>query len=49
MKTVKVVAAIILRDGKIFATTRDCGEFEGGWEFRRWSASGAVLREEIDP
>ena len=33
MKTVKVVAAIIRQDNKIFATQRGYGEFEGGWEF----------------
>lgn len=33
MKTVKVVAAIIIRDGKIFATQRGYGEFKDGWEF----------------
>lgn len=33
MKTVDVVAAIIVDDGKILATQRGYGEFEGGWEF----------------
>lgn len=33
MKTVKVVAAIIEHDGKIFATQRGYGEFKDGWEF----------------
>lgn len=33
MKVVKVVAAIIEKDGKIFATQRGYGEFKGGWEF----------------
>lgn len=33
MKTVEVVAAVIVRDGKILATQRGYGEFEGGWEF----------------
>ncbi len=33
MKTVKVVAAIITRDGKIFATQRGYGDFKDGWEF----------------
>lgn len=32
-KTIKVVAAIIRRDGKIFATQRGYGEFKDGWEF----------------
>lgn len=33
MKTVKVVAAIIIDDGKVFATQRGYGEFKDGWEF----------------
>ena len=33
MKTVKVVAAIIRRDHRVFATERGYGEFRGGWEF----------------
>lgn len=33
MKTVSVVAAIIKKDNKIFATQRGYGEFKGGWEF----------------
>lgn len=33
MKVVKVVAAIIIKDGKIFATQRGYGEFKDGWEF----------------
>ena len=33
MKTIRVVAAIILADNKIFATQRGYGEFKGGWEF----------------
>ncbi len=33
MKTTKVVAAIIIKDGKVFATQRGYGEFKGGWEF----------------
>lgn len=33
MKTVKVVAAIILKNGKIFATQRGYGDFKDGWEF----------------
>lgn len=33
MKTIEVVAAVIKREGKIFATQRGYGEFEGGWEF----------------
>jgi len=33
MKTIEVVAAIIIRDGKIFATQRGYGEWKGWWEF----------------
>ena len=33
MKTINVVAAIILKDNKIFVTQRGYGEFKGGWEF----------------
>lgn len=32
-KTVKVVAAVIRRDGKIFATQRGYGAYKDGWEF----------------
>ena len=33
MKTIEVVAAIIIKDGNIFATQRGYGEFKGWWEF----------------
>ncbi|MGI6012457.1 MAG: 8-oxo-dGTP diphosphatase MutT [Ruminococcus sp.] len=33
MKTVKVAAAIIIKDNQIFATQRGYGEFKDGWEF----------------
>lgn len=33
MKTVRVVAAIIINDDKVFATQRGYGEFKDGWEF----------------
>ena len=33
MKTIKVVAAIIIDNGKAFATQRGYGEFKDGWEF----------------
>ena len=32
-KTIEVVAAIILRDGKLFATQRGDGEWKEWWEF----------------
>ena len=33
MQTIEVVAAIIIKDGQIFATQRGYGEFQGWWEF----------------
>ena len=33
MKTIEVVAAIILKDGQVFATQRGYGEWQGWWEF----------------
>ena len=33
MKTVQVVAAVIRREGRVFATQRGYGEFKDGWEF----------------
>lgn len=33
MKTIEVVAAIIVEDRKIFATQRGYGEWQGWWEF----------------
>lgn len=33
MKTIRVVAAVIRHDDKVFATARGYGEFKGGWEF----------------
>ena len=33
MKTIEVVAAVILREGKVFATRRGYGEWQGWWEF----------------
>lgn len=33
MKVIKVVAAVIMEDNKIFATQRGYGDFKGGWEF----------------
>ena len=33
MKTIEVVAAIIIRDSQVFATQRGYGEFQGWWEF----------------
>ena len=33
MKSIRVVAAVIRKDDKIFATQRGYGDFKGGWEF----------------
>ena len=33
MKTIEVVAAIIIKDGQVFATQRGYGEWQGWWEF----------------
>ena len=51
MKTINVVAAAILHDGKVFATQREYGEFKGGWEFpggkveKGETAEEALIRE----
>ncbi|MDD6043232.1 MAG: NUDIX domain-containing protein, partial [Eubacteriaceae bacterium] len=33
MKTIEVVAAIIVKEDKVFITQRGYGEFKDGWEF----------------
>lgn len=33
MKTIQVVAALIVHEGRIFATQRGYGEWKGWWEF----------------
>lgn len=33
MKTIQVVAALIVHDGRIFATQRGYGEWKGWWKF----------------
>lgn len=33
LKTVKVVAALIVNENKVFASQRGYGEFKDGWEF----------------
>ena len=51
MKTINVVAAVIMKDGKVFATQRGYGEFKDGWEFPGGkveageSPEGALRRE----
>ena len=57
MKTIKVVAAIIIEDGKVFATQRGYGDFKGRWEFpggkveldeTPQEALAREIREELD-
>lgn len=51
MKTIEVVAAIIIKNGKVFATQRGYGEFKDWWEFpggkieKRESPKDALVRE----
>ena len=33
MKTIEVTAAIIIKDGQVFATQKGYGEWQGWWEF----------------
>ena len=44
MKTIHVVAAIIIDGDKILATQRSDGEFKGGWEF-----PGGKVEDKEDP
>lgn len=50
-KRIEVVAAVIMDEGKIFATQRGYGEFKDGWEFpggkmeKGESPQQALLRE----
>ena len=57
VKSIRVSAAVIHRDGKIFATQRGYGEYKGKWEFpggkREEGESGEEalyreIREELD-
>ena len=57
MKTIRVVAAVIKENGKIFATQRGYGELKGGWEFpggkieageKPQEALQREIREELD-
>ncbi|MDO4486331.1 MAG: 8-oxo-dGTP diphosphatase MutT [Bacillota bacterium] len=51
MKKIEVVAAIIVKEKKVFATQRGYGEFKDGWEFPGGkiepgeSPEGALVRE----
>lgn len=46
MKTIYVVAAIIINDGKVFATQRGYGEFQGGWEFPGGKVENGEIAQE---
>lgn len=46
MKIIEVVAAIIIKDDKIFATQRGYGDFKGGWEFPGGKMEDGESREE---
>lgn len=46
MKTVHVVAAIIVHDNKIFTTQRGYGEWKGGWEFPGGKVEQGETREQ---
>lgn len=57
MKHIEVVAAVIVRNGKYFATQRGYGEFKDYWEFpggkvepgeSREEALAREIREELD-
>lgn len=47
-KTIEVVAAIILRDGKLFATQRGYGEWKGWWEFPGGKIEGTFVHDNDD-
>lgn len=46
MKTVHVVAALIVHDGRIFATQRGYGEWKGYWEYPGGKAEPGETPEE---
>ena len=57
MKTIKVTAAIIIHNNRVFATQRGYGEFKDGWEFpggkveegeTSRTALAREIREELD-
>ncbi|MCH4071839.1 (deoxy)nucleoside triphosphate pyrophosphohydrolase [Pseudoramibacter sp.] len=45
-KTIDVVAAVIRKDNKIFATQRGYGEFKDGWEFPGGKVEPGETREQ---
>lgn len=44
LKKIEVVAAVIVKDGKILATQRGYGEFKGKWEF----PGGKIDKDELE-
>lgn len=46
MKTIEVVAAVIVRDGRIFATQRGYGDFKDMWEFPGGKMEAGENRED---
>lgn len=47
MKTIEVVAAIIIKDGKVFATQRGYGQWQGWWEFPGGKIEGGERPQEV--
>ena len=45
MKRIEVVAAVILQDGKVFATQRGYGDYKDGWEFPGGKIESGESRE----
>ena len=45
MKTVRVVAAVIMEKDRIYATQRGYGEFKDGWEFPGGKIEPGKLRK----
>ena len=57
MKTIRVTAAVIRKDDRVFATARGYGDYKGGWEFpggkiepgeTSQQALAREIREELD-
>ena len=46
MKTIEVVAAVIVKDGRVFATQRGYGDFKDFWEFPGGKIESGESREE---
>lgn len=46
MRKIEVVAAVLVRDGRVFATQRGYGEFKDKWEFPGGKVEAGESREE---